>query len=185
MPGTAAREDVFLTASRLVGYKRVPAIVAAFAAMPGQRLDVIGDGADLAEIKRLAAGCGNIRILGHVPCAELIARMQRARAFVFAAEEDFGIAPVEAMACGTPVIAFGRGGAAESVIDGQTGWHFHEQSPVAISAAVRRFMDGPAIAAEACVERASHFSQAVFRARFTAWLRQALAGRQLPAGLEG
>ena len=188
VPRTCTRRG-FVTASRLVGYKQVPLIVAAFATMPEQPLTVIGDGPDLAACRRIANGAANITFRGHVPRAELVAEVQQAEAFVFAAEEDFGIAPVEAMACGTPVIAFGRGGAAESVIDGRTGLHFHAQTPAAISEAVRRFKSGPAIPVEACVARAAEFSHAVFRRRFAAWLRQALAGsalsgRALPPGLE-
>ena len=183
VPRTCERRG-FVTASRLVGYKNVPLIVAAFKLMPDLQLTVIGEGADLGPCRRIAAGAGNIAFLGHVPRARLVAEVQGAQAFVFAAEEDFGIAPVEAMACGTPVIAFGRGGAAESVLDGSTGLHFAQQTPGAIVAAVRRFLDGPPIQAEACVERASQFSQGVFRTRFAAWLRHALAGRPLPPELE-
>ena len=164
-PG-GTHDDVFLTASRLVGYKRVPLIAEAFAAMPGLRLDVIGDGPDLAAVRRIAGRAGNIRVLGHVPRGELIQRMRSARAFVFAAEEDFGIAPVESMACGTPVIAFGRGGAAESVVDGETGLLFAEQSAAAIRAAVLRFCTQSTPSAEACVARAAAFSEAAFRQRF-------------------
>jgi glycosyltransferase involved in cell wall biosynthesis len=80
-----------------------------------------------------------VTLLGYQPFPVLLDHLQRARAFIFAAEEDFGIAPVEAQACGTPVLAFGRGGAQETVIDGSTGLHFHEQTPEAIRDVVMRF----------------------------------------------
>ena len=167
----------FLTASRLVGYKRIPDIVAAFAGMPELPLTVIGDGADMGVIRRIASRHPNIEILGHVDRATLIEHMRTARAFVFAAEEDFGIAPVEAMACGTPVIAFGRGGAAESVIDGTTGLLFPSQDPASIQAAIRTFCSRPAPASSDCTARASHFSEAAFRTRFGDFVRSACAGR--------
>ncbi|HAT09462.1 MAG TPA: glycosyl transferase family 1, partial [Planctomycetes bacterium] len=164
-PG-GVRGSAFLTASRLVGYKRVPLIVEAFATMPGHQLVVIGDGPEMAAVRRAAGRAANIRVLGHVPRGELIEQMRSARAFVFAAEEDFGIAPVEAMACGTPVIAFGKGGAAESVVDGETGLLFQEQSAEAIRAAVARLCSLPPLPVAACVARAAGFGEAAFRERF-------------------
>jgi glycosyltransferase involved in cell wall biosynthesis len=172
-PG-GTRGDAFVTASRLVGYKRVPTIVEAFAAMPDLQLEVIGDGPEMAKVRQLAARSANIRILGHLPQAQLIGHLRSARAFVFAAEEDFGIAPVEAMACGTPVLAYGRGGATESVVDGRTGLFFDQQTTEAIVAAVRRFCAEPVMDPLACVARAEPFQQAVFRERFAAFLQQAV-----------
>ena len=100
-------EDFYVTASRMVPYKRMNLIVDAFTAMPERQLVVIGDG---PEAKRIRAGAGsNVRFLGHQPFEVLRDHLRRARAFVFAAEEDFGIAPLEAQACGTPVIAYGKG----------------------------------------------------------------------------
>ena len=131
------REDFYLTASRLVPYKRIDLIVAAFNQMPDRRLLVVGEGPELNELRELAKP--NVTILGHESGERLRTHMQLARAFVFAAEEDFGIAPVEAQACGTPVIAFGRGGATETVIPGVTGVYFDEQTPAALIAAVERF----------------------------------------------
>jgi O-antigen biosynthesis alpha-1,3-mannosyltransferase len=131
------KEPFYLTVSRLVPYKRVDLIVEAFARMPERRLIVIGDGPELPKIRKMAAP--NVSILGRQSFNVVRDHMQRARAFVFAAQEDFGIAPVEAQACGTPVIAYGRGGAVETVIDGQTGIFFHEQSAPALVESVRRF----------------------------------------------
>ncbi len=178
------KETFFLCASRMVPYKRMPMVVEAFAAMPEHPLVVIGDGPDFARVQALAAGCKNIDVRGYVGDAELVSAMQRARAFVFAAEEDFGIAPVEAMACGTPVIAFGRGGALDTVVDGVTGLLFEQQTCESLTAAVRRFVDhalgfDPA----ACRRQAERFSTAAFRERFAAWVEREWQARHgLAAG---
>jgi glycosyltransferase involved in cell wall biosynthesis len=161
-----SREDVYVTASRMVGYKRMPMIAEAFARMPGRRLRIIGDGADLPRVRTIARRAANIEVLGHIPRPQLIEQLRHARAFVFAAEEDFGIAPVEAMACGTPVIAFGRGGAAESVQDGVTGRLFPEQTAAALQAAVDMFEEGPPPDSAACRRRAEEFAPEKFRERF-------------------
>lgn len=130
------KEDFYLTASRMVPYKRMDLIVEAFAAMPDKTLVVIGDGPDFEKIR--AKTTPNVRLMGYQPFSVLLDHMQRAKAFVFAAEEDFGIAPVEAQACGTPVIAFGKGGALETVrglgvADSEpTGVFFDEQSVTSI-----------------------------------------------------
>jgi glycosyltransferase involved in cell wall biosynthesis len=163
------REDVYVTVSRMVGYKRMPLIAEAFAAMPGRRLRIIGDGADLARVRAIAVRSPNITVLGHVPRAEMIAHLRQARAFVFAAEEDFGIAPVEAMACGTPVIAFARGGSVETVVDGMTGRFFSEQSVPAIVAAVEAFERGSQPDPQVCRDQALLFAPERFRERFSAF----------------
>ena len=131
------KEDFYLAASRLVPYKRVDVIVEAFRLMPSRKLVVIGDGPQLSRLKKRATA--NIELLGYQDGATLQAHMASARAFVFAADEDFGIMPVEAQACGTPVIALGRGGAKETVIAGQTGCFFESQTPEAIVSAVEQF----------------------------------------------
>lgn len=162
------KEDFYLTASRLVPYKRVSLIVEAFTQMPDKRLKVVGDGPEREKIERIASGHSNIELLGYQPAAALVDLMGRARAFLFTAEEDFGIAPVEAQACGTPVIAFGRGGVRESVRDlsvaEPTGVFFGEQSVVAITRAVERFEhEGAAIRAEDCRRNAERFAPERFR----------------------
>jgi glycosyltransferase involved in cell wall biosynthesis len=121
----------------MVPYKKMHLIVQAFAQMPNRRLVMIGTGPQFRRIKKLATP--NVTLLGYQPFPVLLDHLQRARAFIFAAEEDFGIAPLEAQACGTPVLAFGRGGAKETVIDGVTGLHFHEQTPESIRDVVMRF----------------------------------------------
>lgn len=134
------KEDYYLTASRLVPYKRVDLIARAFADMPDKRLIVVGDGPDADRVR--AASGPNVEFLGFQSDASLRELMGKARAFVFAAEEDFGIIPVEAQACGTPVIAFGKGGALETVVaEGPepTGVFFSEQTTESLQEAVHLF----------------------------------------------
>ncbi len=131
------RQDHYLTASRLVPYKRVGTIVAAFRQMPDKKLLIIGDGPEFTRIRKNAGP--NVTMLGYQSTGNLHRHMMSARAFIFAACEDFGIIPVEAQACGTPVIAYGRGGARETIIEGKTGIFFEEQTPEAIVQAVTRF----------------------------------------------
>ena len=126
------KEDFYLTASRMVPYKKMDVIVQAFSGMPDKKLVVIGDGPGFAKIKAHAGP--NVTLLGYQSFEVLRDHMQRARAFIFAAEEDFGIVPVEAQACGTPVIAYGKGGALETVrglhrSDQPTGVFFDQHNP--------------------------------------------------------
>ena len=170
-----AKEAFYLTASRLVPYKKVPAIVEAFSTMPEKRLVVVGDGTDMARVKALAGP--NVEILGYQPTAVLRDLMQRAKAFVFAAEEDFGITPVEAQACGTPVIAFGRGGALETIRSGgrehATGLFFDEQTPAAIAAAVQDFERRKhEITPAACHKNAQRFSAELFCDRYARFVHR-------------
>lgn len=172
------KEDFYLTVSRLVPYKRVDLIVEAFAAMPEKRLLVIGDGPEMEKI-RAKAGT-NVELLGHRDNAEVRDCMQRARTFVFAAEEDFGIVPLEAQACGTPVIAYGKGGALETVrgLDDEhpTGVFFAEQTVQSIQAAVETFeRNGAIIQSSACRENACRFSPERFRAEFMAYVGAEMA----------
>ena len=180
----ANKEDFYLTASRLVPYKRVNLIVEAFAQMPDKRLMVVGNGPDREKIEHITSGHSNIELLGYQPTDALVDYMGRAKAFVFAAEEDFGIAPVEAQACGTPVIAYGRGGTRETIIPlpdagfsesspAPTGVFFHEQSVAAIVGAVERFeAEASVITPEACRENALRFAPERFRAEFTAFVER-------------
>ena len=173
----SSKEHFYLTASRMVPYKRVPLIVEAFAGMPERQLVVIGDGPEMERVRKLATK--NITLVGFQDFATLKQYMQRARAFVFAAEEDFGITPVEAQACGTPVIAFGRGGAVETIRDLQhptpTGVFFDAQTPHAIRAAVQEFERNSArISAASCRSNAERFSAERFRSEFRDHLQQVL-----------
>ncbi len=154
------KADYYLTASRMVPYKRMDLIVEAFSRRPNRRLVVVGEGPEFNKIQALAGP--NVKLVGRLPEAELRHYMQHARAFIFAAEEDFGIVPVEAQACGTPVIAFGHGGATETVVDGATGMFFMEHTAESLNEAVDRFerlkWDPHAIRANAM-----RFSRPVFR----------------------
>lgn len=131
------KEDYYLAASRLVPYKKIDLIVDAFAKMLDKKLVVIGSGPEKEKI--LSKATPNVDVIGYQDFESLRSYMQKAKAFVFAAEEDFGIVVVEAMACGTPVIAFGTGGAAETVVEGKTGILFQEQTTDSIIEAVKRF----------------------------------------------
>jgi len=119
------KEDFYLMASRMVPYKNTRLVVEAFSKMPDKKLVVVGDGPDMAKVKRIAGP--NVTLMGYLSFEELKKYMQRAKALIYAAEEDFGIVPVEAQACGTPVIAYGRGGALETVVDGKTGIFFYNR----------------------------------------------------------
>lgn len=130
------KEDYYLTASRMVSYKKIDLIVEAFGEMQNKKLLVIGDGPDMTTIKQKATK--NIELLGHVSFQQMISYMQKAKAFVFAAEEDFGIVPVEAQACGTPVLAFGKGGVRETVLEGLSGSFFQEQTVASIIEGVKK-----------------------------------------------
>jgi glycosyltransferase involved in cell wall biosynthesis len=167
------KEQFFLTVSRLVPYKKMPQIVEAFRYLPDKTLVVIGDGSEMASVKRAAGK--NVEILGYQPSSVVCDYMQRAKAFIFAAEEDFGISPVEAQACGTPVIAYGRGGALETICgqdrEKRTGLFFYEQTPAAIAEAVREFDLNPALYAPVdCQTNASRFSISVFREKYAAFV---------------
>ncbi|AFY65667.1 glycosyltransferase [Geitlerinema sp. PCC 7407] len=141
-PFRADKEDFYLTVSRLVSYKKVSLIVQAFN-QSGRSLVVIGGGPELEQLRQIARP--NVQILGPQPDAVVEDYMARAKAFVYAACEDFGIAPVEAQACGTPVLAYGAGGALETVRDLQqhpetgTGLFFPEQTPQSLIKAVEAF----------------------------------------------
>jgi len=173
VPG-GARGEAYFAASRMVPYKRMDLIAAAFAQMPELRLVIAGDGPERARIEAAAGGAANIEFCGALSDAEMVQRMQETRAFVFAAEEDFGIMMVEAQACGTPVIAFGRGGARDILEEPATGVFFDAQTPEAIVGAVRRF-EGRAIDPVLCRENAERFSRAAFRAKITTLIERALA----------
>jgi glycosyltransferase involved in cell wall biosynthesis len=130
------RADYYLTASRLVPYKRVDLIVSAFSRL-GLPLIVIGDGPEQKYVKRNAPA--NIEFRAYQPEEQFSRLMNEAKAFIYAAEEDFGIAAVEAQAAGAPVIAFGRGGLRETVVNGETGIFFDEQNEESIIATVKTF----------------------------------------------
>jgi glycosyltransferase involved in cell wall biosynthesis len=134
-PSGEAPGDYYLVVSRLIPYKRIDLAVQACGALR-RRLVVVGDGRDRAALERLAGP--TVQFTGRLPDAEVAALMAGCRAFLFPGCEDFGIAPVEAQAAGRPVIAFGGGGALDTVVDGETGVLFPEQSVEALIAAIQR-----------------------------------------------
>ncbi len=168
-----AKEDFYLTASRMVPYKKIPLIVEAFAAMPDKRLVVIGTGPEMERVREVASA--NVTLMGYQSDEVLRQYMQRARAFVFAAEEDFGIAPIEAQACGTPVIAFARGGVLETIRglehEKPTGVFYPEQSVDSIVAAVRTFeTHRQRISASNCRSNAERFGGERFKQEIKAFV---------------
>jgi glycosyltransferase involved in cell wall biosynthesis len=177
-----SKQDYYFTASRMVPYKRMPMIIEAFAAMPDKRLIVIGDGPEMAKARLIHAP--NVTLLGFQPFAVLLEHMRNAKAFVFAAEEDFGISPVEAQACGTPVIAFGKGGVLETVCGldhpQPTGVFYDEQTVSSLVAAVGEFEASHArITAQACRANAERFGAARFEEEMKNFVESRLAAARL------
>ena len=171
-PGKA-KDDFYLAASRMVPYKKMDLIVEAFSSMPDRRLYVIGEGPDFEKVASKAGK--NVTMLGYQDSASLRDYMQRARALVFAAEEDFGILPVEAQACGTPVIAYGKGGARETVVgidrEHPTGVFFENQTVDSLCKAVDLFeSECDQITPEACRGNAERFSEERFRREFQSFV---------------
>jgi glycosyltransferase involved in cell wall biosynthesis len=179
------RSPFYLTLARLVPYKRVELLAQAFAVMPERQLVIVGDGPDRNRIA--AAAPANVKLVGHIADDERDRLLASARAFIIVAEEDFGIAPLEAQACGTPVIAYSRGGVAETVrgLDSPkpTGAFFGEQSVASIREAVTAFeQSSHRITADACRANAERFAPEIFRRRFADYVAAALdefhAGRR-------
>jgi glycosyltransferase involved in cell wall biosynthesis len=165
------KEDFYLTVSRLEAYKRIDILLAAFRAMPDRRLVVIGDGPEKGNLSSQAPP--NVEFRGRLPSPEVYSHMRRARAFLFAGIEDFGIVMAEAQACGTPVIAYAEGGSLD-IVQGEdsarpTGLLLSEQTPEAVASAVGRFEGELArYAPAACRENALRFDGALFKRRFRA-----------------
>ena len=165
------KEDFYLTVSRLVHYKRVDLIIEAFAGMPDKKLVVIGEGPEFRKLKKKATG--NVQLLGYKKLDDMRDYLQRAKAFIFAAEEDFGITPVEAQACGTPVIAFGRGGILETVKEGQTGFFFQEQHSASIRQSILRFEQEKLSCTPAEIrEHARQFTKSKFHDHFMSFVME-------------
>jgi glycosyltransferase involved in cell wall biosynthesis len=140
--------------------------------MPDKQIVIIGDGPEFSKVKNIADKTDNIKLLGYQSDDVLADYMARARAFIFAAEEDFGITPVEAQACGTPIIAYAAGGALETVIDDheprkRTGLFFAEQTVASLTDAVSRFENSGKFLPEACRANAERFSQQNFIKAFS------------------
>lgn len=131
------KEDFYLTVSRLVPYKKVDLLIEAFNQMPKKKLKIVGIGPELERLKACAKE--NIEFLGFLPDENVRQLLADAKGFIFAAEEDFGIAPLEAQAAGTPVVAYGRGGVLETVVSGITGLFFKEQSAAELIKTLEEF----------------------------------------------
>lgn len=130
------RDDFYLVVSRLYDYKRVDLAIRS-CCQSGRNLVVVGEGPDEKYLKSLS--CSRVKFVGYEARDQVRTYMQKCRAFLFPGVEDFGLTPVEAMACGTPVIAYNKGGVTETVIDGETGLFFDRQTPECLSEALRKF----------------------------------------------
>ena len=154
----------YLVVSRLVPYKRVDLAVKAFTHLPDQPLVIIGQGSQLSYLKRLAGV--NITFLGSVTDDQLVAYYQHAQALIFPGEEDFGLSIIEAQAAGTPVIAYGRGGATETIIPGITGLFFNQPEVASLR---RVLLESQSITwyHQACRHQAQSFDQRLFKLKFS------------------
>lgn len=138
LPTASPTADYYLSVGRLVYYKRIDLLIEACIST-NQRLVIVGEGPERKRLKTLASGHSQIRFLGRQTIGQLQVLYANAKAFLFAGEEDFGIVPVEAMSAGRPVIAFGKGGLTESVLDEVTGKLFFEQTAEALANAITAF----------------------------------------------
>ena len=187
MPLVQAKQEYYVSVSRIVPYKRMDLMASAFSKMPDKKLILIGDGPDIDKVRAKASS--NVQVLGKQPWDKVIDYMSNAKAFVFAAEEDFGIAPLEAQACGTPIIGYGRGGLLETTIPVTapypTAVYFLEQTEDALIAAVNNFEAVPPDTFKAASIRshALQFDRKAFRAKMKKAVEMAMSkkdGRQAP-----
>ncbi|MBN1581125.1 MAG: glycosyltransferase [Anaerolineae bacterium] len=165
----ASHDDYYLVIGRLVPYKRIDLAVQACTQL-GLPLKIGSTGRDMARLKAMAGP--TIEFLGHVPEDDLADLMARCKAFLFPGAEDFGIAPVEAMAAGRPVIAYAGGGALDTVVDGKSGLLFHEQTVASLSDALRRFNTND-YTPEVIRRHAEQFDQAVFEKKIQDFVARA------------
>lgn len=179
--GAPAPGDYFLIVSRLIPYKRIDLAVQAFNQLPREKLVIVGDGRDRAALQAQASA--NISFLGRQSRARVRELLQHCKAFLFPGLEDFGIAPVEAMSAGRPVIAFAGGGALDTVEPGVTGELFAEQTASSLVETVASF-DAAAYSPAACRTQAERFSTASFRTRLSEYLVRVLDQPQTPQGNE-
>ncbi len=173
------KENFYLTASRFVPYKKIDLIVETFSTMPDKKLIVVGTGPDFNKIKSQAAS--HVELLGYQPDEKLIDLMQRAKAFVFAAEEDFGITPLEAQSCGTPVIAFGKGGTLETMRgldqENPTAVFFAEQTVSSLTDAIKKFeANANHLTPENCRKNAERFAPELFQQKFKKIISEKTSG---------
>jgi glycosyltransferase involved in cell wall biosynthesis len=170
---TSTRKDFYVTAGRLVPYKNVDVIAEAFSRMPDKKLYIIGDGPEKNSVARYAGK--NVILLGYQPKDRMVKYIQEAKAFILAAEEDFGITTVEAQSCGTPIIAYKKGGYLETVVDGKTGVFFEHQTADEIADAVASFERTQSnFNPEKIRENALAYSEKIFNQQFVAQVKTVL-----------
>jgi glycosyltransferase involved in cell wall biosynthesis len=162
-----SRGDFYVVASSLVPYKRLELAIEACSKLK-RKLKVIGEGPAKRKLQSLAGN--SVEFFGYVSEDRLRKELGKARAFILPGEEDFGIAPIEAMACGTPVIAYGKGGALETVVAGETGEFFYEASAESLSKAIEDF-ESKRFDVHLCRKRAEKYA----RDRFEEGIRNALS----------
>lgn len=173
-PAVARQPGRYVTVGRLMGYKNVALMLEAFRLLPERELVVVGSGPQEAALRRQAPP--NVRFAGHLPDTGMQAELRVAQAFVFAAVEDFGIAPLEALAAGTPVIAHARGGALDYLRHGENAWLYGQNTPQALAAAVRAAEAGwPADIDARCRASAAGFGPERFRTEFADWVQSCWA----------
>jgi glycosyltransferase involved in cell wall biosynthesis len=166
-----SHDDYFLVVSRLIPYKRIDVAVQAFGLL-GLPLKIVGDGRDRTRLEAMAKP--NVEFLGRLPDREVERFLSRCRAFIFPGEEDFGIAPVEAQAAGRPVIAYGAGGALETVVEGVTGLFFQEQTAESLAEAVAAF-DEKRFDSTVIRRHAHKFDRESFKSRLGAFVDEKMA----------
>lgn len=170
--GSSQAGDYFLFVSRLIPYKKADLVISAFNQL-GLPLKIVGDGPERRRLEKMAKK--NVELLGYVNEKKLTELLSHCRAFVFPAEEDFGIAPVEAMAPGRPVIALGRGGALETVVEGETGLFFKKQTTASLISAVKRFAKfEKSFNPQKAVERAKKFSVERYKREWKEFVEKSL-----------
>ncbi|MDB9774713.1 glycosyltransferase [Vicingaceae bacterium] len=169
------KEDYYVSASRLVPYKKVELAILAFKKLPNKRLKIIGDGPEYLKLRQLAKGSPNIEMLGFLEEADFASVIGKAKAFINSSFEDFGIAPVEAQACGTPIIGYAKGGVLETTIENNTAIYFHEQTPEAIIEAIEKFEKATLWTAQEIHKYASSFNNKRFAKEFTKVVEQCLS----------
>ncbi len=170
----APRKNYYLCAGRFVPYKKTDMVISAFRQMPDKELVLIGEGWGTKEFKEMLDGYPNIKWLGYQKDEEMMKYIQEAKACIFAAKEDFGIMCVEAQACGTPVLALDYGGYRETVIEGESGYFFPEQTEASLTEAVNRFEQLPLKDHTAIRQNALRFSDDRFNKEFSGFVSAAM-----------
>jgi glycosyltransferase involved in cell wall biosynthesis len=169
VPFKHPKRDYYLVVSRLIEYKRVDLAIEVFRKLD-RELVVVGDGRDAKRLKKLARGCKNISFKGFVNNKQLVSLYQNAKALIHPQIEDAGITSLEAQSCGVPVVAFGRGGATETVIEGKTGSFFYKQSATSLRKAIESF-ENHSIDSKLCRKNAKKYDVKVFKKRIQEFIK--------------